>query len=117
MVTICSNCGLNLSNLETNEKFILCNHCKIFIPKGANSYQGKICKNNERRCKNMIKTKIKKEKTAIKVQRTLTCSKCGAVKKAGKKRVEKWKGKVYFCRECRRKMKEEKKSKVKSKKK
>jgi DNA-directed RNA polymerase subunit RPC12/RpoP/predicted RNA-binding Zn-ribbon protein involved in translation (DUF1610 family) len=140
MVTICSNCGHDLSDRESEDKYVVCPFCNRFIPKGAHSYQGKVKKIKGQRLKsvklidmkggsdkNMVESKSKKTKTStpkvkkeksFSPERSLTCSVCGKIKRAGKKRVEKWKGKTYVCRECRAKLKieEEKKNKESSKK-
>ena len=39
----------------------------------------------------------------------LKCSVCGVEKNASMDRVEKYKGKKYICRECKKKSKEEEK--------
>lgn len=52
MVTICSFCGKDISILENDIKykdtrFVVCKGCGVGIPKGANSYHRKYCKEGE----------------------------------------------------------------------
>ena len=126
MTTICSACGLNLTERETDDKYVLCPHCNRFIPKGASSFVGRVRKLRGKRARindlkeydnlmkgggtNMVE---KKEKSA----RTLTCSRCGKVVHRGKKGMERWTGKKYLCRECRKLVSLEEKKKRKEKKK
>lgn len=96
--TICSRCGILIE--DEDKTFLLCPRCRVYIPRGSNSYHGhrkKTLKGGNER-KMPVK---KKSENNINPVRSLLCSKCNKVKRAGPKRVEKWKGKKYLCRECR----------------
>lgn len=59
MVTICSLCGKNLTARELeSSRFVICPHCNINTPKGANSYKNNKVKGGEK----MEKVNEKKEK-------------------------------------------------------
>ena len=105
--TICSHCGRLLEE-DPNKTFLLCNHCNWFIPRGANSYQGRRKKVMKGGNENRMPIKKKSEKT-INPDRSLLCDKCKKIKRAGPRRVEKWKGKKYLCRECRPSKRKDKK--------
>lgn len=103
MTTICSFCGSEIdeeSEQNKDKKYLLCKCNHGFIPKGANSFIGKVKGGNI----NMVE-KTKKEK----VSGTLKCVECGKEVKRGRRGMERWAGKKYICRDCRKKLREQKK--------
>lgn len=50
---------------------------------------------------NKKKVSIESKENIFNPEKYLRCSKCKAIKRAGKKRIENWKGKQYLCRNCK----------------
>ncbi len=114
MTTKCSSCGHKLDEDNVDGRFILCKHCNMFTPIGANSYIGKTNSDNYREKGGKKMTEEVKEK---KVNKTLyvKCSVCGEDKftrpDVWAKRVEKFGSEEkmkaeYVCRNCKAKAKE-----------
>jgi len=96
--TNCYICGSCYINIYKNNKLTPENFKKLNLEE--------INKINPRGGIKMVNNEISEKKK--KYEFTLTCSECGAVKKAGKKRYEKWKDTKYICRNCRKELNEHK---------
>ena len=108
--TICSRCGRLLED-EPEKTFIICGNCQWGVPRGAHSYQGRIKKSLKGGINRMTDKKKNKSEKVLNPERSLLCDKCKKVKRAGPRRVAKWKGKKYLCRECRPSKRRDKKNK------
>lgn len=105
---------MNDDGLQT--RFLACTHCNMFTPKRIESCVQSL-KGGEVDM-SVAKKKVVKKKpstgksveSSFNPEKSLQCDKCKAIKRAGKKRIEKWKNTKYLCRECRPSKKKEKKS-------